>query len=189
MEISTKHAWEWDGGASSSFDRSPEPQALSWYALQLRPQFEKKADALLRSKGVETFLPLLQRIHLWSDRRKRVFMPLFSGYEFVHAQLSTEMRNRILRTDGVVSFVGTANGPTVVPSLQIDSLKRLMETDCECAIRPFLHVGQRVRIASGALRGIEGILSEDARNRLIVSVECIERSISVLIEGYDLEIA
>lgn len=157
-----------------------------WYAIQVRAQFEKKVDWQLRRKGIETFLPLLKQMRQWSDRRKLVEIPLFAGYGFVRLQLSSEMRLRVLQTPGVLGFVGFQHGATPVPASQIESLRRLLESEADCTIRPFLRNGQRVRIRGGALEGVEGILQENGKN-LVISIDCIQRSIAIKIQGYDLE--
>jgi transcription antitermination factor NusG len=74
-----------------------------WYALYLRSRYEKKANLELEKKNIETFLPLIEELHVWSDRKKRVMEPLFRGYIFV----KTDLRDKetILMTDGVVRFV------------------------------------------------------------------------------------
>jgi transcriptional antiterminator NusG len=176
----------WPGNVDT-VERSASCDAR-WYALQIRPRFEKKAASQLRSKGIETFLPLLRQIRWWSDRRKLVETPLFSGYEFVHILLSPEERLLVLRTPGVMNFVGFPCGASPVAETQIESLRRLLSTRTECSIRAFLRSGQKVRIRGGALDGVEGILQEDAKH-LIVSIDCIQRSVAVRIEGYELEAA
>jgi len=65
---------------------------------------KKKVYEDLGKKEVETFLPLIEEMHIWSDRKKKVMEPLFRGYIFV----KTDLRDKetILMTDGVVRFVG-----------------------------------------------------------------------------------
>jgi transcription antitermination factor NusG len=162
-----------------------EPQ---WYAIRVRPKFEKKAESQLRNKGIETFLPLVRQVRRWSDRRKLVETPLFSGYGFVRVQLSPKERLRVLQTPGVMNFVGLPAGATPVNDTQVESLRRLLSSTAECSIHPFLRTGQRVRIRGGSLDGVEGILQKNAQKRLILSIECIQRSIAVELEGYDLEV-
>ena len=161
---------------------------LHWYAVQVRQQFERKTDALLRSKGIPTFLPLLRQIHQWSDRQKRVAVPLFPGYEFVHLGLSAESHRTVLQTAGVIACVGPHLHPAAVPISQIEGLQQILRADVDFGIRPFLHAGQRVRIRGGSLDGLMGILVETARKQIVISVECIQRSVCVSIEGYDLEL-
>jgi transcription termination/antitermination protein NusG len=189
VESCTARQWDRDGGAVSALAKQSETiDDLPWYAVQVRQQFEKKTDALLRSKGISTFLPLLRQIHQWSDRRKRVAVPLFPGYDFVHLGLSAESHRTVLQTAGVIAFVGPHLRPVSVPASQIEGLQRILRTDVDCAIRPFLHGGQHVRIRGGALDGLVGILVETTRKQIVISIECIQRSVCVAIEGYDLEV-
>lgn len=163
------------------------PGQPQWYAIQVRPRWEKKADSQLRGKGIETFLPMLRQVHWWSDRRKLIETPLFSGYDFVHIYPSRDERLRVLQTAGVVNFVGFPTGATPVADSQLESLRRLLNSNVECPLRPFLHTGHRVRIRGGALDGVEGILENSDFKHLIVSIDCVQRSISMRIEGYTLE--
>lgn len=162
----------------------PQPQ---WYAIQVRPKFEKRAELQLRRKGIETFLPAVRQVRWWSDRRKIIETPLFSGYEFVRIHLSPGERLRVLQTSGVMNFVGFPTGATPIEDTQVQSLRRLLNSTRECSIRPFLRTGQRVRIRGGALDGVEGILQENLRDHLVLSIDCIQRSISIRVQGYELE--
>ena len=159
-----------------------------WYAIQVRPRHEKAVARELQGRGVTTFLPLVTEVHGWSDRRKLVELPLFPCYAFVRITLSPEVRVRVLRIEGVLSFVGIRNQPTPIPDEQISGVQMLLETSVPFSTCPFLHVGQRVRIRSGALEGMEGILLSRNRDRsLVISVELIQRSLAIRIEGYDLQ--
>jgi transcriptional antiterminator RfaH len=189
VETCTATQWDRDGGALPDLSKQGDSgDGLQWFAVQVRRQFEKKTDALLRSKGISTFLPLLRQIHEWSDRQKRVAVPLFPGYDFIHLGLSAESHRAVLQTAGVIAFVGPHLRPVAVPSSQIEALRQILGAEVKCAIRPFLHSGQRVRIRGGSLDGLIGILVETARKQLVISVECIQRSVCVAIEGYDLEV-
>jgi transcription antitermination factor NusG len=193
MEISTANLCDPVGGAflkgPGLSDNLPAPHsAVQWFAVQTRPRFEKKADAQLRRKGIETFLPLLKQVHRWSDRHKLVEVPLFAGYDFVHLQLSPETRLSVLQTHGVIDFVTFQRTAASVPDTQIESLQQVLDANLQCTIRPFLRTGQRVRIRGGALDGVEGILLQTVRRNLVISIECIQRSVAVEIEGYDLEV-
>jgi transcription antitermination factor NusG len=167
-----------------------EPESSSaqpWYVVQTRYRFESKVAAQLEGKGIETFLPVLNETHTWSDRRKTVSLPLFSGYVFVRISPLAPERVRVLRTEGVMGFVNTHGDASGIPSRQIDDLRRLLAQKLPCALRAFLKVGQRVRIRGGCLDGLEGILAQSSQKTLVISIECIERSVAVTIEGYELE--
>ena len=141
----------------------------------------------LQAWGVNTFLPLITQVHRWSDRNKTVQLPLFPGYAFVRLFPSAEERVKVLRADGVVSFVGVPGEGTPIPDEQIEDIRTLLN-NVRCTSHPFLKVGQRIRVRGGCLDGIVGILVARNGNRdLVISVEPIQRSIAVSIDGYDFE--
>jgi len=160
-----------------------------WYAIQTRYRFEHKIAAQLQCKGVETFLPALNEVHRWSDRQKTISFPLFSGYVFVRHVTSAPSRARVLRTEGVIGFVNVHGEASPIPCRQIDDLRRLLAQKLPCSLHAFLKVGQRVRIRGGCLNGLEGVLAQSGTKTLVISIECIQRSVAVTIEGYELELA
>lgn len=142
----------------------------------------------LTLRGINSFLPTLTEIRRWSDRRKRIEVPLFSGYVFVNILPSNEDRVRVLRVDGTVRFVGTTASGTAIPEHQIEAVRAVVEQRVSWAEHPFLRAGQRIRIRGGALDGVEGIFQvRDGQNRLVVSVDAIQRSLAIRLEGYDFE--
>jgi transcription antitermination factor NusG len=160
-----------------------------WYAVHTRARHEKKVAASLQGSGITTFLPLLNQVHRWSDRRKLVESPVFSGYVFVHAELSPQRRLAVLKTSGVLALVGNHEGALAIPDAEMDAVQRLIENHVPFSVYPYLKVGQRLRIRGGALEGMEGILMGCNRERqMVVSVELIQKSVLISLEGYDVEI-
>jgi transcription antitermination factor NusG len=180
---------------SWSFPESPSLLAVgagadveSWFALQTRARHEKVVVQRLSDKGVTTFLPLVRGVHRWSDRQKTVEVPLFSCYVFAKLPPRNDERLRVLLVDGVLSFVGPRGQGVPIPEEQIDSVRKLVEEQLPYCSHPFLKIGQRVRIRSGALNGVEGILASRSGERsLVISLDAIQRSLAVRIEGYDVE--
>jgi len=158
-----------------------------WYAVQTRPRHEKKVVSELNEKRIDSYLPLLNQVHHWSDRRKVVQVPLFPGYVFVYAPLDPEVRVAVLRSWGALAFVGPQREPIAIPDNQIEDIRTLLHTKIPLSPFPFLKVGQRVRVRGGALDGMEGILVTNETRRLVISVASIQRSLSITIEGYDVE--
>jgi transcription antitermination factor NusG len=159
-----------------------------WFAIRTRSRHEKMVGEQLERQRIESFLPLVKRTHHWSDRRKEVELPLFSGYAFARLVLSSPDRLRVLKTHGVAGFVGVRGLGIPVPESQIECLKILLANQIAVKDHPFLQIGQRVRIWGGALDGIEGILvSRKSDRNLIISVEPIHRSLSICIDGYRIE--
>jgi len=160
----------------------------NWYALQTRARHEKMVAHRLQQRGVTAFLPLATEVHRWSDRKKVVELPLFSCYLFAKLLPTNEDRLRALCVDGVLRLVGVRAEGTPIPDEQIDAVRALVEGQLPWGAYPFLNIGQRVRIRSGALSGVEGILvSRNGDRTLVISVDAIQRSLAVRIEGYDVE--
>lgn len=160
----------------------------NWYAVQTRARHEKMVAGRLQEQGLDTFLPLVSEVHRWSDRRKRVEVPLFGCYVFVKLVPSNEQRYRVCNVNGVFGFVGVRGEGIAIPDEQVEAVRTLVAEQFPWSSHPFLKIGQRVRIRGGSLDGVEGIL--EARNgdrTLIVSVDAIQRSLAVRIEGYDVE--
>lgn len=167
---------------------APASQISHWYAIQIRHRYEKRAASQLRNKSVETFLPLRAEIHQWTDRRKPIDVPLFPGYAFVRVDRSSDARLGVLNTGGVIGFVTFGSEALAVPAKQVEDLQKLLSEKVPCSLYPFLKVGQRVRIRGGCLNGLEGILDQRDPKRLVISIECIERSVAIAIAGYELEL-
>jgi transcription antitermination factor NusG len=160
----------------------------NWYALLTRARHEKIVAQRLREFGVTSFLPTITQERRWSDRKKMVEFPLFSCYVFAKLSPTNEGRMKALRVEGVYSLVGTRGEGTTIPDEQIDAVRRITEEHLTWHTHPFLKIGQRVRIRSGALDGVEGILvARSGESTLVVSVDAIQRSLAVRIEGYDVE--
>jgi len=165
-------------------------QVEHWYALQTRARHERIVAERLGMRGVQTFLPTATEIHRWSDRKKKVEVPLFSCYLFARLAATKVDRLRVLCVDGVFSFVGGRGEGLPIPDEQIDAVRALVESQLPCASHPFLKIGQRVRIRSGSLDGLEGILvSRNRDSTLVISVDAIQRSLSVRVDGYHIEAA
>ena len=190
MENAAKPGWDSIGGAVPvPFDPEPaQSNRHQWYAIQTRYRYEQKVTRALARQGLETFIPLLVETHHWSDRKKAIHTPLFSGYTFAHLQLSPSLRKRVVQTEGVIGFVASGNALVPVPSRQVEDLRRLLSQRVPCALTAFLSVGQRVRIRGGCLDGLEGILQQNDAKRLVVSIEAIQRSIAIQIDGYELQL-
>ncbi|HSR66805.1 MAG TPA: UpxY family transcription antiterminator [Acidobacteriota bacterium] len=161
--------------------------ALRWYAVHTRPRHEKVVAEQLCFKNIECFLPLREVLSKWKDRRKRVQFPLFPGYLFVHASLPSS-RLDIIKVDSVVQILGFQGKPEPVPENQIDAVKRLVYSELPYDPYPDLAQGDRVRIVSGPLRGLEGVLVEKKnRFRFVLNVDLIRQSVACEIAAADVE--
>lgn len=152
-----------------------------WLAVTVKPRHERLASIALRNKGCEEFLPLYRVRNRWSDRVKEVELPLFPGYLFCRPRRMH--RAQILATLGVKEFVAFGTGPAPIPAEEIRVVRKLVDSGLPLGPTSFLKVGQKVRIARGALRDVEGILLELKDDlRLVVSVNLLQRSVAVTID-------
>jgi transcription antitermination factor NusG len=157
-----------------------------WYAVRTRSRHEKLVTRQLESQGLPTFLPLVSKISQWSDRRKQVAEPLFSGYAFVRLNQYSDDRVRVLKTQGVVNFVGVQGSGVPIPDQEIENIATLMSSKLSYENRPYLYLGQKVRVCGGALDGLEGILTAENSDRsMVISIGLIQRSLSVRVAGYN----
>src|ERR1700675_2653265 len=146
-----------------------------WFALQVKARHEGNVAGHLHGKGYEWFLPHYRVRKRWSDRIKEVEAPLFPGYLF--CRLNPQNRLPILKTPGVIQIVGNSRAPVAVDGVEIEAIQRMVESGIPSHPWPFLETGDRVRIESGPLSGLEGILTEFKGNhRLVLSVTLLQRS-------------
>lgn len=152
-----------------------------WFALRVRSNYERVAAIHLRDRGFEGFSPIYTAESQWSDRKKQVDRSLFPGYVF--CRLNPEDRLPVLTIPGAVGLVGFGKGPSAIPESEIESVRKMVGSGLLVAPWPFLAVGQTVLIERGPLTGVEGILQQIKKAfRLIVSVQLLQRSVSVEID-------
>jgi len=149
-----------------------------WFALRVRPNYEKPVAAALRGKGFQEFLPLVRSRRQWSDRVKVMDLPLFPGYLF--CRLNLEERMPLLTTPGFLYLVGVGKNPEAVDQSEIEAIQSVLRSGLPVTRWPSLIVGQKVRLKHGPLRGLEGVLTKIAnQHRIYVAVTLLKRSISV----------
>jgi transcription termination/antitermination protein NusG len=156
-----------------------------WYAVQTNAKHEKAVAAHLAQRQVTAFTPTLRQIRTWSDRKKTIDIPLFSCYVFVQAPEWRDVHHAVITVPGVLRWVGSHGEPLAIPNCQIDAVRAITEGKLSASTHPFLKLGQRVRVRGGCLDGLEGILVANGDdNRLVVSVDLIQQSAAVSLEGY-----
>lgn len=158
-----------------------------WFAVQTKARHEKRIEAELNEKGIIALVPVIRESHCWSDRTKVVEVPVFSCYAFVRLADAAQ-KLEVLKTPGVFRFVSANGKPAPIPASEIDGIQAVLDAKLPITSCGFLRVGQRVRVRGGSLDGVEGVLlGSKGDHRLVVSIELIQKSISVTIEGYAVE--
>ncbi len=161
----------------------------NWYAIYVKSRHEFHVFERLSRSNIDAFLPTVERLSRWKDRKKIVNFPLFPGYLFVHISKSYNNILTVLKTNGVVRFLGISpRNPEHIPEEQITSLKRLLENKACLDTYPYLKEGQRVKIKRGPLAGVEGILIEKLeQHMLVLCVDIIQQGVSLKIEASEVE--
>src|SRR3984893_7868657 len=158
----------------------------SWYAIYTRHQHEKMVAQILTSKGFEAFLPLYETTHNWKDRTKALSLPLFPCYVFLKGGL--ERRLQIVTTPGMYGLVSSAGQPAAIPDIEIEAIRRVVESGVPVEAHPYLKCGNWVRVKCGPLTGIEGILVRKKNiSRLVLSVEILGTAASIEVAAFQVE--
>ena len=163
---------------------SLEPQ---WYVVYTKSRTEKRVEGRLRQHGIECYLPLQKTLKQWSDRKKWVWEPLFRSYLFV--RIVPKQYMEVVSDPGLVRFIYFEGKPASVSEKQIEHLKRLIANEIPLEkTSPMLRKGQRVRIVSGPLLGVEGILQNfQGTRRIIIQIEGMDHALAVRIPSENVE--
>jgi len=160
-----------------------------WYAIRTKSRHEKVVCNQIEADGFESYLPTIQQSRQWSDRRKLIDFPLFPGYVFSRIPEFASQKTQILRKVGVIGFVGNGRGAALIPDSELNGVRQLLKNRIPHASHPYLEVGQRIRVTDGVLRGVEGILvGLGSKKGLVVSVDAIQKSLIIQLQGYGVQV-
>jgi transcription antitermination factor NusG len=172
---------------AEQFESSQSAVRGPWCALHTRHQHEGTVARILATKGVEVFLPTYRTVHRWKDRKKQLELPLFPGYLFFTYE--SERRIQVLSTPGVHTILTSGvNTPAEIPPEEILAIRRAVESPLRVEPHPYWKGGDVVRIKSGPLEGLEGVVSrsKDAF-RVVLSVEMLGKSAAVEVDAGSVE--
>jgi transcription antitermination factor NusG len=161
-----------------------------WYVLWTHSHCEALVEQQLEGRGLHPYLP---RIDAWSVRagqRRRISVPMFPGYLFLHDVLDRAAHVEVLKARGLVRVLGERwDRPAEVPAGEVEAIARLASSRLSTFAHPYLREGRRVRIVTGPLAGVEGILAEVRRDRglLVISVHLLQRSVAVQVDCAQVE--
>lgn len=156
-----------------------------WYAAYTSANHEKRVAEQLGVRSMEHFLPLYESVRRWKDRKMRLQLPLFPGYVFV--RLALRDRLQVLQVPGVAKLVGFNGLPTALPQAEIEALRTSLKGGVRASPHPYMTTGRRVRVQTGPLAGLTGILvRRKSGARFVVSVDLIQRSLAVEMDEVDL---
>ena len=154
-----------------------------WYALTVKHQHEVAARSALEFKGFEALAPTYRARRPWSDRVKEIDLPLFAGYVFCRFPFAERMQ--VIAAPGVAKVVEFGGSPAEISEAEIMAIRAVMDSKLPVHPWPHLKPGDRVRVERGPLRGIEGTLLREERDRLqlVIGIEMLQRSLAVEVEA------
>ena len=174
--------------SEASLPSAQTPAPGNWYALYTCPHREKLVAEQIKLRSVPCFLPVYRSLRRWKDRRKELQLALFPGYVFV--QIALEKKLKVLEIPGAVRLVSFNGQPAPLPASEIEMLKNRLSGARGVEPHPYLCAGRRVRVRSGAMEGLEGIVvrRKDCC-RVVFSINLLQRSVAVEVDEADLEAA
>jgi transcriptional antiterminator RfaH len=155
---------------------------LHWYAIYVRPRFERMVAGNMERKNIESFLPL-QRIHgRASNRVKEIQVPFFPGYVFCRFDMTNSLP--ILTIPGVKAVVGVGKTPSPIDESVLMAIRSALVSGGVCEPCPFPASGQTVQVVRGAMTGVKGTITYVKNSyRLIIPVQLLRRAIAVEIDS------
>lgn len=150
-----------------------------WYALYTKSRAEKRVEQELKSKGIETYLPLEKKLRQWSDRKKWVEEPLIRSYIFIKTKPNDYQS--ALNTAGVVTLVKFEGKPATIPDNQIKAIKNILEGEESFEISSdHFDIGEKVEINTGKLKGLKGELVQHLNKyKVLIRIESINQNLLV----------
>lgn len=145
---------------------------MNWYVVYTKPKWEKKVAEKLAQAGIECYCPLITQIKQWSDRKKKVEVPLFNSYVFV--QLPDADRNTVFAVPGVIRYLFWLGKPAIVRDEEINIIKKNLNASNIADISvSSIQVGDRIKLDSGAFSNQDAIVQEISKTYYILVLESL----------------
>lgn len=145
---------------------------MNWYVLYTKPKWEKKVGEKLTQMGIVCYCPLISQIKQWSDRKKKVEVPLFNSYVFV--QMADSDRNSVFQIAGVVRYLFWLGKPAIVRDEEINIIKTSLQSDNIADISvTSIQVGDKIKLESGAFSNQSAIVKEVSKNYYVLVLESL----------------
>ncbi|MGB4973377.1 MAG: UpxY family transcription antiterminator [Cyclobacteriaceae bacterium] len=150
-----------------------KPESKNWYAFYTKSRHEKKVSDLLLRRGYEVFLPMQKVMRQWSDRKKKVEVPLFNSYIFVntHEHLIPE----VLQVPGISWSIRHNDKPAMLHPKEYDLINRFLSTGLtiEVMAADNFDTGDQVKVIDGPLKGAFGWVTSAAPSKFMVSLDLL----------------
>lgn len=155
-----------------------------WYVLQTKPRNEKLVLRQIEQKGIEIFAPFMEKIRIWSDRKKKIDVPLFSGYVFIYGSEEERLR-AITNTSGAIRYIYFEKRPASVSDREIELIKQTLVEPEKISIEDKkIKKGDPIIVSFGIFKGMKGYVNEFRGNyKLTVNLEELSYSFSIILNS------
>lgn len=145
---------------------------MNWYVVYTKPKWEKRVSEQLQKFGINSYCPLTHKVQQYSDRKKKVVVPLFNNYVFV--QLSEKDRNLVFLSPGVVRYLFWLGKHAIVKDHEISTIKNWVEKGdkLEITLTPY-KIGETIKLNSGAFIDQNAVIKEITNTHFILVLESL----------------
>ena len=146
---------------------------MHWYVIYTQPRAEKKTAGRLDEAGFEVYCPLREEVRQWSDRKKKVKVPVFNSYVFIRLEDYVRQRVQVLTTPGVSRFLWWLGKPAIVRDEEMNSLRQFLDDYRDTEIQVSYNKGERVEITQGPFKSYKGIIVDMDRKKAMLIIESL----------------
>lgn len=147
-----------------------------WLIAQVRIYHEKKTSERLTKMGIENYVPIQKKTHLWSDRRKQIDHIVIPMKIFVHVDAKEQKEVLMLSAVTRYMVLHGESTPAVVPDVQMEKFKFMLDYSEEAVNMSDtpLSSGEKVRVIKGPLRGLEGeLVTSNGKTKIAVRLDML----------------
>ncbi|SHG27502.1 Transcription antitermination factor NusG [Flavobacterium segetis] len=145
---------------------------MNWYVVYTKPKWEKKVAEQLLKSGIECYCPIITQVRQWTDRKKKVQVPLFNSYVFV--QLQEAQRNLVFQSSGVVRYLFWLGKPAIVKDEEISVIKKWLEgADGNDVLVESIKIGDTIQLESGPFSKQKAIVQEINKTHYVLVLESL----------------
>jgi transcription antitermination factor NusG len=158
-----------------------------WHVVYTLPRSERKVASHVFDMGIEAYLPLQKEVRQWSDRKRKIEIPLFPNYVFI--RIDEVLKSSLYSVREVVKFVSVDKKPVIVKDEVIESIKKVLSGDHGVRSDDYFQKGAYVKIHHGKFAGLEGMILEKRGNsRLLIQIRGIMKAFSFDISAQDVDV-
>ena len=150
---------------------------MSWYVLYTKPRSEKKVEEELLSIGIHAYCPTRSEIRIWSDRKKRVEIPLLPSMVLVN--LDDEHINRVFECPGVVRYMFWLGKRAIVRQSEVDILKKYLQGDYNLINSKLSNIKVGDNFSLSSFNNEKGIINRISNNNIWIYLKSIGYSVKL----------